>query len=134
MKLRIRGNSIRIRMTQAEVARLASAGVVEEAVQFTASSADRLIYVVETSTELADPRAWISGQRIGITLPKQRALKWAETGEVGIEHLQPITDTSDLRIVVEKDFRCLQSRLDEDESDNFPNLTAGPNQCRMPSP
>jgi hypothetical protein len=117
-------------MTQAEVAKLASAGVVEEAVQFTANPRDRLVYVVETSTELNDPRAWISGQRIGITLPKHRVLIWAETGDVGIEHIHPITDTSGLRIVVEKDFRCLQPRVDEDESDNFPNLTEGLVSCK----
>ena len=111
-------------MTQAEVAKLASAGVVEESVQFTASLADQLIYVVETSTELADPRAWISGQRIGITLPKRSVLMWAETDQIGIEHIQPLTATSNLGIVVEKDFRCLQPRAGEDETDNFPNLTA----------
>lgn len=120
-------------MTQAEVAQLASTGVVEEAVQFTASPADRLVYVVETSTGIEDTRAWISGQRIGITLPKHRALIWAQTSQVGIEHTQPITDTSSLRIVVEKDFRCLQPRADEDESDNFPNLAERLTQCKEPS-
>ncbi len=117
-------------MTRAEVAKLASAGVVEEATQFTASPADRLVYVVETSTEFENPVAWVSGQRIGITLPKYRVLTWAETDEVGIEHIQPITDTCNLRIVVEKDFRCLQPRIDEDESDNFSNLTAALVSCK----
>lgn|SRR5215469_6728283 len=112
-------------MTRSEVATLASAGIVEESIQFTASPDDRLVYVVQTSTDAKSALAWRSGLRIGITLPKDRALLWAESVQVGIEHLQLITDSSALRIVVEKDFKCLQPRTDEDESDNFLNLTEG---------
>jgi hypothetical protein len=110
-------------MTQGEVAKLASTGAVEESVQLTANPDDCLVYVVDTSTEWPDPRVWRSGQRIGVTLPRHSALLWAETDQVGIEHFQPVAGASGLRIVVEKDFRCLQPRIDEDESDNFPNLT-----------
>ena len=123
LKLRIRGNSIRIRMSRREVAMLASTGSVEESVQFSANPDDRLFYVVETSHEIESARAWGANRRIGVTLPQSAALSWAETDQIGIENLQPIADTSMLRIVVEKDFQCLRPRSDEDESDNFPNRT-----------
>ena len=53
-----------------------------------------------------------------------KSAKDCATRQVGIEHNQSIGDESALRILVEKDFRCLQPRSDDDESDNFPNQNA----------
>jgi hypothetical protein len=121
MKLRIRGNSIRFRLTQAETVALATKGRVEETIQFTASPNDQLTYVVQTSPLCSEVRAWRSPSEVGVTLPANLAHLWTSTDQVGIERSQAITQDVTLQIVVEKDFRCLQPKPGEDESDNFPN-------------
>jgi hypothetical protein len=120
MKLRIRGNSIRLRLTQGDVAGLISEGTVSEAVQFSAAPTDRLIYSVQVSHSAAVPIASYTQGELLVTLPAARAVEWADSDQVGIEHTQP-ADGIELRIVVEKDFRCMQPRPEEDEADNFPH-------------
>jgi hypothetical protein len=120
MKLRIRGNSIRLRLTQGEVSGLIADGVICEAVQFSAAPADRLTYSVQVSHSAALPLASYTHGELLVTLPAARVVEWADSDQVGIEHTQA-ADGIELRIVVEKDFRCLQPRPEEDEADNFPH-------------
>lgn len=122
MKLRIRGNSLRFRLTQGEVRRLVADGRISESIYFSPiATADALTYSLETCTNIATVSASYREGEVLITLPARKAAEWANTGQVGIEQTQPIREGLDLRIVVEKDFRCLQPRTEEDESDNFPN-------------
>jgi hypothetical protein len=120
MKLRIRGNSIRLRLTQGEVAGLISEGTVSEAVQFSAAPTDRLTYSVQVSDSAAVPFASYTHGELLVTLPAARAVEWADSDQVGVEYTDA-ADGMELRIVVEKDFRCLQPRPEDDEVDNFPH-------------
>jgi len=123
MKLRIQGNSIRFRVTQSEMAALAAGGRLEESVQFGPAPSEILTYAVETSSECSDVHASYSDPKgiIQVTLPADLVRIWATTGQVGIEHSQPITRGAALKITLEKDFHCLHPGLGEDEGDNFPN-------------
>lgn len=121
MKLRIRGNSLRFRLTQGEVARLLAEGKISESVHFSSSLEDRLTYLLETSKDAPKVFASLRGAEVHIRIPAAEAAEWASTAQVGIEQTQFIGTETGLRIVIEKDFRCLQPRLEEDESDNFPN-------------
>lgn len=125
MKLRIHGNSIRLRVNQSEVATLAAGGKLESWVQFVPSAADRLGYAIEISAQCSEVCASCSNGVLLVTLPESLAQTWASTNQVGIEYDQPTTDGSFLRIGVEKDFRCRHFRPGEDESDNFPNPSGG---------
>lgn len=133
MKLRIHGNSIRFRISQSEVARLLSEGRLAETVQLTSS--DSFAYVLETSSQCREVRAWRSDFKIGVTLPEQLAQSWGSSSQVGIEQTQPIGENGFLRIVVEKDFACLHPGTDanETERDSFsnPNAAAGHTKSRM---
>ena len=124
MKLRIQGNSIRFRVTQSEVAVLAATGKLESWIQFTPSAADRLGYAIEVSSH-PDVRASCTDNLVLVSIPANIASTWVSTNRIGIERDQLAADGSVLRIVVEKDFRCLQARPGEDESDNYPNPAAG---------
>ena len=75
MKLRIRGNSIRLRLGQSEVRRM----------------------------------------------PNDLMRQWAETDQVGIEGIQVGSDGGALKILVEKDFECVESTNDESQEDAFPH-------------
>ena len=121
MKLRIHGNSIRFRVTQNETAALAAGARLEESAQFGTAPGEIFTYAVETSSQCHDVRASYSKGMIQVTIPADMARAWATTSQVGIEHAQQVATGTVLKIIIEKDFQCLHSRLAEDERDNFPN-------------
>jgi 3-methyladenine DNA glycosylase Mpg len=111
MKLRIRGNSLRLRLSRSEVTQLADSGRVEDAIAFGPS---KLTYVLTTS-DVDHVGATYESNRIVVTLPKERAQKWTASDEVGIE------SKGELAILVEKDWSCLEPREGEDDGDAFPH-------------
>ncbi len=123
MKLRLRGNSIRIRLTQSEVKALAETGAWEESVAFDPSASHRLVYRVEAAL-VARPSVEMSGHGTGTlvraTLPVADVVKWARGADVGMYFEEPWG----LKVAIEKDFRCLDGDRNEDESDNFDNPNA----------
>jgi hypothetical protein len=130
MKLRIHGNSIRFRIGQSEVTKLLSEGRLAETVQLTSS--DSFAYVLETSSQCKEVRAWRSDFKIGVSLPEQLARSWGTSSQVGIEQTQPIGETGFLRIVVEKDFACLHPGTDANETewDSFSNPNTAAEQTK----
>lgn len=121
MKLRIRGNSIRFRLTKEEVASFGTIGNVEDVIAFGVGTENELRYRLETSAQGDAVNADFGNGRINLQIPQAIASRWTATEEVGIEAVQDIGDEKQLRILVEKDFACLKPRIGEDESDSFPN-------------
>lgn len=109
MKLRIRGNFIRLRLTPAEIARLRDAGKVEETVEFGRSS---FVYTLETA-ETESARASFDASRLLVSIPRRQASAWADSDEVGIETVQPNGSEKGLRILIEKDFACRHKETSE---------------------
>jgi hypothetical protein len=120
MKLRIKGNTLRLRLTQSEVARLDAEGRVEEAVVF--GPGVSLHYAIEARDGLAEPRADYDDGRVRIAVPEPAARRWITSDEAGIETEQPNGSGDPLRIVIEKDFACLHRR--GEDVDVFPNPSA----------
>lgn len=118
MKLRILGNSLRLRVSQAEMSQIRSRGVVRQHVAF--GPGRRLTYELRT---VADGRVCASfdDERICVTLPRAVAARWQEPDEVSIRGEQALPGGERLKILVEKDFQCLVPREDEDQSGLFPN-------------
>ncbi|MCB1025749.1 MAG: hypothetical protein KDB79_15230 [Acidobacteria bacterium] len=115
MKLRISGNSIRLRLTRSEVERFGSEGTVEESVNFGDGNGSGFRYLIKkTSRETL--HASFDGARIVVSVPSDIAGKWIATEDVGIEGVD-----GELQIFIEKDFVCLNPRKSEDQSDNFPH-------------
>lgn len=119
MKLRIRGDSLRFRLTQSEASKLAGKIKVSESVHFSLSPQDVLTYSLEASDTAAQISARIERGEILIRVPASQVQPWISTDQVGIEHSQPIDAGWTLRILIEKDFQCLRTRPEEDEADNF---------------
>jgi hypothetical protein len=126
VKLRIKGDSLRLRLTRAEVQQLADSGSVEERVHMTPSGV--LVYRLARTTEAATLGASFVAGVVEIQVPEKTALDWCASDLVTLEHVQPHGAVR-LRIVVEKDFACLAPRADEDESDNFPHPAEGSSKC-----
>jgi hypothetical protein len=118
MKLRIRGNSLRIRVSQQELEQISQHGSATDAVQF--ASAAKLSYRVQVGHE-QHLAAVFSGSEIAVTLPERELSRWLRPEEVSISGEQPLDGGDVLTILVEKDFTCLAPRDGEDESDLFPN-------------
>lgn len=122
MKLRIKGSSLRLRLTQGEVRRLEEAGEVSEHVQF--GGGNTLTYRLATDPSGANVSATYGNDVIEIRIPRSAALTWSRTDQVTISHAEPVKG-GELRVVIEKDWNCLAPRSDEDESDNFPHPDTG---------
>ena len=58
MKLRIQGNSLRLRLSQSEVAQFSKTGFVEDSIQFAPGA--MFAYALESMSSLATPQALFS--------------------------------------------------------------------------
>ncbi len=121
MKLRLRENSIRLRLLQNEVTQLREIGNVSETIVFGVNPTENLTYSLRTSAEVLEISAQMINNQIEIFLPMLMAGNWADSDEAGLYGLQKIGDLAVLKIVVEKDFVCVDRPLDEDNKDAFPH-------------
>ena len=126
MKLRIRDNSVRLRLTRGEVATLRDTGVVTGRTTFPGGR--HFGYSVESSPASVKPGAYFSESVITVRLPESVVRAWAGSEQVSICDDQLLDDGDRLSILVEKDFACLAPRDGEDESDMYPNPASG-NNC-----
>jgi len=119
MKLRIRGNTIRLRLTQLEVKQLTNEGSVEEVVEF--GSIAELTYRIKTDS-VNQIFASFDNNTITVTIPTNQAQEWANSDQTGIENgaygLVP------LHVIIEKDFQCLKMRDVDEDKDAYPNPLA----------
>jgi len=127
VKLRIRDNTLRLRLTQGEVETLRSDSVVRATTGFPGGRA--LAYEVESSPASVTPAAFLSDNVVTVRIPETTVLAWASTDQVSIESDQLLDDGDKLRILIEKDFQCLAPRDGEDDTDAFPNPDTGSATC-----
>ena len=120
MKIRIKGNSIRLRLTKTEVDNFAANGVVEEKTEF---GDTYFSYRMESSPHHQELAAVYQGNLITVFIPTAIAQNWTSTELVGFENKMDIGNDKQLFLLVEKDFVCLDNTF-EDQSDNFPNPNA----------
>lgn len=127
MKLRIRDNSIRLRLTQVEVEALRNDGIVSACIDFPGGRS--LGYRLESSPASVNPEAFFSEAEVTVRLPETAVLAWASTAQVSIAGEQQLVGGGTLQILVEKDFACLSPREGEDEADMYPHPQAGEASC-----
>jgi len=114
MKIRIKGNSLRYRLTRSDISALAIDGSLNEQTDFIGKS---LIYAL-TTTQKDVMTAEFIDNTITLYLPKIMLDKLVNTETVGFNN-----NTGKLILLVEKDFTCLDN-VAEDQSDNYPNPLA----------
>ncbi len=120
MKLRIRGNSIRLRLLRGEVAEFAARGVLRETIEFGASG---LAYVLQAAEDANELQTEYNGGEIVVKVPTATAREWTATETVSLTGEQKIGDGKILKILVEKDFVCLDRTDDPDNEDAYPNAS-----------
>ncbi len=115
MKLRIKGNSLRMRLSQTEVDKFGREGLIKDQIQFGQSTLTYLLEVINSD----NVEATLETNIIRVGVPEAVKNIWMDEGEVGFE--ARIGENEDeLYVLVEKDFQCLVPRK-EDESDLYEN-------------
>jgi hypothetical protein len=120
MKLRIRANTLRLRLNQKEVEKLAAGEVLREAIEFPGSTS--LSYLLKVA-QAAEAQAFFEAGRIHIIVPRVQILHWAENDELGI-YFQLPTGAEPLKIAVEKDLVCIDGPAEEQDPLAFPREMA----------
>ncbi len=109
MKIRIKGNSLRYRLTKSDMYRLSQEGYLEDKTNFGKSE---LIYVIQRSNERA-LSAFFNDNVICLQIPADMVKELDNTDQVGFSGMQ-----GELFLLVEKDFTCLDE-VGEDQSDQL---------------
>jgi len=117
MKLRIKGNSLRLRLSKSDVAALAEKGKVSDQITFGFSS---LVYELKANEGVEKLAAYFSNNTITVHINAAFARAWKDNEVISISDLQEIKGGEELKLLVEKDFQCLDP-THEDQSDNYVN-------------
>ena len=115
MKLRIKGNSLRLRVTKSEVLQLRVDGRLSETVNF-GESGTSLVFMISVIKDASKITVNFEHGELTVAVPEDLAIKWAYSDQIGIK----ATYTAPT-VLIEKDFACLEPRSDEDENDMFPH-------------
>ena len=118
MKVRIKGNSLRYRLTKTEIDNFGKLGFLEEKTEFL--NGPSFHYRLERKAGIENLEASFSGNMICIFVPENIATEWTTTDVVGFDTKMNIGDGKELFLLVEKDFVCLDNTF-EDQSDNYEN-------------
>jgi len=120
MKLRVRGDSMRLRLKRGEVDQLAAGISIVEKTHFPGAV---LTYRLDVSRNSTISATFDNGSLL-VSLPESKVLDWANTGEVSLYAEQKLSGSNTLSLLIEKDFKCLEPghhRECEDDEDTFPH-------------
>lgn len=123
MKLRIKGDSLRLRIGPAEVKRLIETGRIAETIHFTSTPEASLTYALETTAQAETITVRYASREVAVLLPAVKARAWADGTEVGLYGHAPIVGGM-LEIVVEKDFACLDKNAENEDTYPHPQEDA----------
>ena len=121
MKIRIKGNSVRFRLTKSEVETFSKTGIFKEETVFATKT---LIYALVAKEGITELEADYTAETITIYFPKSEQVAWATNTKIGYSNSVDWNDKNALSLLVEKDFTCLDNTI-EDQSDNYPNPKLG---------
>lgn len=122
MKIRLRGNSIRYRLDKTDLELLENTGKVESITHIGTGT----LHFCIRGKEITDPIVKMEHDGVHLLIPLPRLTAWYAPDQVGFELIIPNADGSELKVLIEKDFKCLAER-NEDESQSFDNPMAGQN-------
>lgn len=110
MKIRLQKGSLRFRLRQADAQTLATSGLVREDVAVGTQTFSSTLELCDGSPELV-----LDGPRLIARIPGADARRWHTGAEVGLYYSLP----EGTRLMVEKDWPCLDPAPGENEDDTF---------------
>jgi len=120
MKIRIKGDSVRIRLSKSEIDFFGQEGYYKEETRFPNGSYE---YGLLTRHDISQMQAEFSNNAMYLHIPQHWADEWVATQRVGFDSRVPLPDGGELYLLIEKDFACLDNTM-EDQSDMYPNPLA----------
>ena len=122
MKIRIKGNSVRVRLSRSEVDQFGREGYLEEKTEFGSSS---FAYALQRTNDGDNLSANFIDGKMTLLVPELIANEWVTTEKVGYDNNMDIGGGKTLFLLLEKDFKCIDAPPYEDQSDNYehPNIT-----------
>lgn len=121
MKLRLKGNSIRVRLDRRDIERLVDAGRVDDGIRF--GPARAFSYAVEMGPAPRErPSASYNDGCLTIRIDPADAEAWLSSDRIGFDHQQPV-EGGVVRVLLEKDLACIDRPPGEEADDAyaFPN-------------
>ena len=118
MKLRIKGNAIRLRLSQQEVEQVAAGEAVSVNTVF--PDGQKLTYRFAGHAGPGPAASLVDGV-LGVSVPDDQARAWAGGEDVSLRAKLDLPGGDHLLMLVEKDFQCLVPREGEDEAGLYPN-------------
>ncbi|MFL5809048.1 MAG: DUF7009 family protein [Flavisolibacter sp.] len=119
MKIRLQGNSVRYRLKQQEVQSFHTNGQISETIQLGTKGDEELCFVLQRSNE-KNIRIKYSQNTTTILIPETTAEKWTTSEQIGFDAEIEIGGGKILKLLVEKDFKCLD-RSEEENIGSYPN-------------
>lgn len=119
MKLRLKDNTIRIRLSMPEVVTLVKDHKISSMTLFPGQSSLKTILHLDNEDHVA---VSFDQGNLKIILPSKQLDQWDLNDQVGHRwEIDLDQNQQKLLLVIEKDFQCLTERPGEDESSLFPN-------------
>lgn len=125
MKIRMEGNSVRLRLRRSEVEALAREGQVVQQVTFPQGDWH---YTLQLDASRTHPDAILATGGITLMLPQAWGRAWAVNETIGFSHSLALPGGGTLDLLVEKDFVCLDRDL-EGQEDQYPHPKSDPPNC-----
>ena len=119
MKLRIQGSTLRLRVTQKEVAQLRDRSCVESSIEF--AHGRPLVYLLEASFYAEVVSATFDGKAIRVMVPMRVMTDWIRSDQVSIQ----TPSQASVQVLIEKDFQCLH-KSGEQDPDAYPHPLMSP--------
>lgn len=119
MKLRLHRNSVRFRLSPADVARLESGGSIAETTAFGPDI--EFSYCLEARADIEAMRAVLKSHCLCVEIPAVLVQGWSRTEAVGLHDIQSFGNGKTLEILVEKDFECRDEKLNDPREALYPN-------------
>jgi hypothetical protein len=119
MKIRIKGNHLRFRLRQYDLATLCNSGSVIERIEFGETADEQISFSLQISN---DEKMGIvyKNNRVHILIPKNVLDEWTNTEQVGIAADLATGMNRTVSVLIEKDFACLDA-TEEDNTGTYPN-------------
>lgn len=117
MKIRIKGDSVRFRLTQSEVKSLSTNGEIYDSTNF---GGQVFNYGVILNSDTNQLQISFENNRVTLEMPETTGKVWFQNDIITYDHTIKTTSGNELYLLLEKDFTCLDNTI-EDQSDNYPN-------------
>lgn len=119
MKIRIKGNSVRYRLSKSEVAKFGEVGLLTETTETLGETFCYQLLRAEVEFLSVD----FHQHTLTFSVPQRIAQEWVQTEVIGYNHKLQLPNGTEVFLLLEKDFVCIDNTF-EDQSDNYPNPNA----------